>query len=538
MWNVMDRLTDQVKHGPGLDSALEIWRRRKWVALLAFSAVFAGVVSVTLSLPDLYGASATVLVEGQQVSEAFVRPSVTSELETRIQTIHQEIMSRGRLTDVIARLGLYPDLTGHVPIDAVVERMRRDIKLDRTHVQQSYGRIGTIAFTLSYSGSDPGTVAQVVNTLAAFYVEENTKSRERQAARTAEFLKEQLAGVKHELDEKEQRASDFRLRHTGELPQQLEANLAALERFNTQLRLNVEYQIRGIERRDRLEEQLEEQVAEAGLGVRAAPPPGDTLAGELAKRRQQLAEMRRKFSDQHPDVIDVKAELDALEQQVPQQARAGNEEPAKTPAPADPAVRLRRILSQVDAELKGLKEQEEFLRQAVAGYEARLENAPKRHQEFQELSSDYDSTKQRYETLLKRYEEAQLAESLEQHQDVEQFRVLDPAIPPKAPMAPDRQRLLLMGLMLSLAFAFGAVMAAEKLDTSFHTVDDLRAFVDLPILATIRLIRTQTNVHRQQRRLALVTVLVMLGLAIIVLGAHYFATGNLLPPKMAAAANL
>src|SRR5688500_16359797 len=84
------------------DVAAAIWRRRKWLGIAVSSAGIAAASSFAVSLPDVYTAAATVLVERQQVSEAFVRPSVTAELETRIQTIHQQIMSRARLTDVIA----------------------------------------------------------------------------------------------------------------------------------------------------------------------------------------------------------------------------------------------------------------------------------------------------------------------------------------------------------------------------------------------------------------------------------------------------
>src|SRR4029450_6135924 len=101
----------------GFDFVLDVWQRRKWLALIAFSAGFAGIASLALSLPDIHRASATVMVERQQVSETFVRPTVTSELETRIQTIHKQVMSRARLTELITRLGLYPQLHGRVPPD-------------------------------------------------------------------------------------------------------------------------------------------------------------------------------------------------------------------------------------------------------------------------------------------------------------------------------------------------------------------------------------------------------------------------------------
>jgi succinoglycan biosynthesis transport protein ExoP len=212
----------------GFELGLAIWRRRKWLAVVAFATVLAVTVSLARALPDLYRAKATVLIERQQVSEAFVRPSVTAELETRIQTIRQEIMSRTRVIDLIARFNLYPDLRDRRPVDEIVDRMRKDIQLNPIAVDQLSGRAVTIAFTVSYLGRDPQIVADVANTLAAMYVEENTTVRGRQATRTAEFLGAQLTAIKQEMDAQERLADDFKLRHIGELPQQMEANLASL----------------------------------------------------------------------------------------------------------------------------------------------------------------------------------------------------------------------------------------------------------------------------------------------------------------------
>src|SRR5687768_3717496 len=153
------------------DVVLDVWRRRKWIGIAAFVIVLAGAITAAVSLPNLYRATTTVLVERPQVSEAFVRQSVTADLEMRIQTIHRQVMSRERLSEVIQRLGLYRDLWGVEPMNELVERLRREAQLGLQAVEQSTGRTETIAFTLSYSGRDPETVATLVNTLAAFYVE-------------------------------------------------------------------------------------------------------------------------------------------------------------------------------------------------------------------------------------------------------------------------------------------------------------------------------------------------------------------------------
>ncbi len=511
---------DEARKGPGFDAARAVWSRRKWLAILVFAAPFSAAVSLVAFLPNIYQSTATVLVERQQVPETFVSPTVTSALETRLHTISQEILSRSRLEELITRFGLYPDLRKRISPELVIERMRSDIRLELRGVEQR-GRGGaTIAFTISYRGSDPQTVSLVTNTLASSYIEGNLKVRERQATGTAQFLKVQLEETKKRLDEQEHRVSEFKKRHMGGLPQQMEANLATLERLNAQLRLNSDNQTRTMERRDALTKRLAEADSFSSVG---GP---DATAARIARLNQELTQLRTLFSDKYPDVIRVKAEIAALERQLAGTKPDGSPEPEPS-ASADPAVlRLKQTLSEVEAEIKVLKGEEKGLRAAVATYQQRVENSPQREQEFQELSRDYETTKELYRSLLKRYEEAQIAESMEQRQKGEQFRILDPAIPSKEPAAPKHFQLILMGLMLSLGLAAGAVVLAEQLDTSFHSVDDLRGFTTMPVLVSIPRIVTEADGRRRRWRIRLAAVLAILSLTLIVGTSYFVARGN------------
>jgi succinoglycan biosynthesis transport protein ExoP len=521
----------QVESSPGLgpDVVIDVWRRRKWIGIVVFIIVLAGAITTVVSLPNLYRASATVLIERPRVSEAFVRQSVTAELETRIQTIHREVMSRRRLTDVINRLHLYADLRDDVPIDALAERLRREAQLSMQGVEQSTGRTETIAFTLSYSGKDPQTVAQVANTLAGFYVEGNTQNRERQATETAEFLEKRLNDVKRELDEQARRNNEVKLRHTNEL-HQVEVSLTALERLNTQLRLNNESQLRALDRRERFEQQL--AVAESTATV---APPSDTKAALLLKRKEELTQLRTQYSDQYPEVIRVKAEIAALEAEAGAATNGTNGHTNGTnghtstngAASGNPALRFaKQGLESVEGELRSLKQEEASLRSMIAGYEARVDHSPQRQQELQQPSRDYDAVNERYQALVKQAEEARLAENLERGQNTEQFRILDAAIPPIHPAAPNRVWLLIMGFVAAVALGFGAIVAAEKFDTTFHTIDDLQAFTNLPTLARIRLISTPARARRERIRFALVAAAAVVALLVVVAGAYYVAGGN------------
>ena len=508
----------QVRTGQesGLQMALEVWKRRKWLAILVFAGILVPVLCFARFLPDLYRATATVLVEQQPAAESYGPAGAGVDVGTRLHIISQEVLSRVRLLDLVERFGLYPELSRKVTPDDIVQRMRRDIDLEPKGVEQSWGQRATIAFALSFEGRDPQKVALVTNALASFYVDENLKLRERQASRTAEFLKAQMEEIKQKLQAEEARVSEFKLRHSGELPQQMEANLATLERLNAQLHLNSENQIRAIERREKL---LKPPGGAGALRIEGDEGPAE----RLARLKRELLDLRTRYSDKYPDVVRLEKEIAALRGLLgvpgegPASGTAGGEAPE---ASLDP---LQIQVRKADGEIEALRAEERRLRQMVAQYEQRVESAPRRQQEFQELSRDYQTTKDLYDSLLKRYEESLLARSLEHGQKAEEFRILDPALPPKDPHGPNRIWLALMGLLLSFGSAAGAMALAEQLDTSFHSVDALRAFTRVPVLASIPLIVTRAEARGRLLKFSAATLSVALLLTALCWASYYAA---------------
>lgn len=496
-------MQNQAHNGTTFELAWALWRRRKWLAIVVSATVFSAMASLVMALPDLYRASATVLVEQEEVSEEFVRSSVADALESRLHAVGERILSRARLQELIERFDLYPDLRKRASPESVIERMRHDIHLEREEVRQQWGRGATVEFTLSYQGWEPQTAAEVTNTLASLHVEENEKIRKRQAVATKEFLGERLEEVEQKLHEQEQKISEFKNRHIGELPEQQEANLAALERFNAQLRINNEDQRRARERREELVEKLRTGSESEG---------SNGLAGRVAELKEEMAQLRTRFSDKYPDVVQLKAEIAALERQQESDGAAGSG-------------RVEGNLAEVESRIEELKEEEARLREAIAKYERRIERVPKLERELETLTRDYEIIKERHSSLLERYQDAEVAEALEQQQG-QQFRILDSAIPPSAPAEPNRLRLMLMGLMLSLAIAAGIVVLAEQIDTSFHSVQELRAFTNVPILAAIPRIVTTADVWRRRLRHSAMILSIVFGLALLVWASYHFGRGN------------
>ena len=101
------------------------------------------------------------------------------------------------------------------------------------------------------------------------------------------------------------------------------------------------------------------------------------------------------------------------------------------------------------------------------------------------ISRDHNAAQEIYNSLLTRYGEAQISESMETDKSGERFRIMEAAIPPADPSAPNRMRLLMMGFILALVLAFIAVLAVEQFDTTFHNVDEVRQFTRIPVLGSI-----------------------------------------------------
>jgi polysaccharide chain length determinant protein (PEP-CTERM system associated) len=508
-------MDNEAASGSPFETARSIWERRKWPAIAVFAAAFSAAISLVIFLPNIYQGTATVLVQREQISEAFVKSAVTAEIQTRLQTISEQILSRARLKELINLFNLYPNERQQLQMEEVVDKMKRDIRLEVKNVEETSGHRAPVAFTLSYRGRDPQTTATVTNTLASFFVEANWKDRGRQATETAGFFKVQLDELKKRLEEQESRLGEYKGRFPDEFSQR--SSLASMEQLNSQLRLNMDRLGRAMERRENIVKQLGDALPNGYGGAPGSKPE------RLKKLKDELRDLGTQYTDAYPDVARLKSEIAALERE----PEATPDGAAKVNAEKDPAVKtLRQSLKETDGEINGLKSEEKRLQQATSVYQRKLESVPKEGKQATELMRDYETTKELYASLLKRYADAQYAENLEASQKGERFTILDSAVPPRSPAAPNRLLLSLIGLVLSLGLGAVAMVLAEQADTTFHSVNDLRAFTKIPVLVSIPSIVTPADVEKRRQRMGLATVAAMAGLVLIVALSYFIAHGN------------
>ena len=162
----------------------------------------------------------------------------------------------------------------------------------------------------------------------------------------------------------------------------------------------------------------------------------------------------------------------------------------------------------------------------MEAYQSRVERSPQVEQEIKQRSRDSGTMVELYYSLLKQYEDARLAEDVDHRPAGERFRILDSALPPTSPAAPNRSQLLVLGVVLALALASASILLVDQLDSSFHSVDDLKAFTGVPVLTAIPPIVTSRDAMRRRWRVGLAVAGTVCLLLLTVIATRHLAGGN------------
>jgi polysaccharide chain length determinant protein (PEP-CTERM system associated) len=499
--------------------------RRKWFIIFPLAISIVASFVFYKYLPKIYRADTLILVQPHIVPESYVRPTITTSIADRLNTVSQEILRRTTLEKVIHNLNLYPDLRKKASIEEVIEIMRKSIGVN-LQTEGLRGR-GQNTFTISYEGEEPQTVMDVVNQLATTFIEENIKTREQQAESTSIFLSKELSDIENQLIRKEAEIKNFRERNMGKLPQQLDANLRILERLQQQL-ATIHTSIKAAEDRSLI---FQNQIGQLKKPVpsqisrtvpREQTPPGeenilperapeDPIITQWNLLKRDLNAARSKYTENHPDVIDLKRKISNLEPAVKevmekqkaihearqkeirtrQERAAQGRIPLEVIEPTDPAT--ERLVAQYHEqytaallEAERLRGEEKKLKEEILTYQGRIEDTPKLEQELTLLNRDYDLLKSTYQSLKDKRIQSQMAETFEKkHVIGGQFKILDPAVYPEKPVRPDPNRILMIGAIIGLVAGLGLAWFRESLDESFHSEEELEADLGLPILANL-----------------------------------------------------
>ena len=490
-------------------------RRRHMQFLVPLFFGWVAVWGASWLLPPRYKSSTLILVEQPTMPKDYVIPNVSDNLQDRLQSISQQILSRTRLLSIIVQLNLYNDHHARLSQEEKVWQMRKDIDIElvREPMQNQI-----TAFNIYYSARDPRIAQDVTGKLSKLFIDANLEARQQQSEGTTKFLEGQLEGARGSLADQEAKIRAFKGAHIGELPTQQASNLQILsglqaELVNEQDALNTARQQR-VYLQTLIDQYKTFQGTTKADGTSASLPVIDQ---QLEKLRTQLADLSSRYTDNYPDVRKLRNQIATAEKlrddllvnlKSKGSGRSQGDGTAATQEVVDPSqnpamLQLQGQLQANESEIKNREQDVASLKVKINDYQDRLNQEPVREQEMADLTRGYDQSKASYDELLKKKNESQMATSMELLQQGERFSVLDP---PSLPLKPDfPNRIKFCGIALGIGLALGTLVAGgrEFMDDRMHSDREIKHVLPIALIAEIPEIVSAADQRNSRRRLIL-----------------------------------
>jgi protein tyrosine kinase modulator len=512
----MNSMVDELDENSGAGFDLQHWLgvagRRHMQFLIPLFVGWAVVWAASWVMAPRYQSTTLILVEQPTMPKDYVTPNVNDDLQDRMQSITQQILSRTRLLHIIDQSNLYVDPHSQPSPDQKVDRMRKDIDIEL--VKDARNQI--TAFNVSYSSPDPHVAQQVTSELTNLFINENLEVRQQQSEDTTKFLESQLEAARKTLSDQEDKIRQFKAQHPGELPAQVGSNLQILAGLQTQLQTEEDALNTAKQQRVYLETLMTQYRSLQGAPKASG---GTALVGlpaideELDKLKAQLADLSSHYTDRHPDVRKLKqqiaetektrdrivADLKAKAAAPAEDAGTSTADPSTMADPTSPMVQLQGQMQSNRAEIANRERAVADLKTKVVDYQARLNQEPVREQQLSDLTRGYEQSKANYDDLLKKKNESAMATSMELLQQGERFRIIDPPSLPVKPEFPNR--LKFCGIGLGIGLALGAVVAGafEMMDDRIYDEKELQKLLPVAVISEIPVVGAFIDQRRERR---------------------------------------
>jgi polysaccharide chain length determinant protein (PEP-CTERM system associated) len=461
--------------------------RRRWVLITVLTVVGAPLAyGVARLLPNRYKSQTLVLIEPPTVPTDFVKPVITTEINARLASMQEEILSRTRLEPIIHQYGLYAADVNRVPPDALVARLQKDIEITPIQPMAETRAQELPGFHIIVTLDNPQTAQEVCSAVTHMFIEESIRLRQQRSEDTTQFIAQTLVDAKAKLDEQDTKLAAFKSRYIGSLPDEEQGNLNLLMGLTSQLDAATQALARAQQDKSFEESMLAQQVG-AWQAAQSGTNP-ETVDMQLTALQTQLANLQARYTDDYPDVVKTKNAIAALQKKVADSDPPKPSSDGKVSKSMSEPTQIAQLRAEIHTteQVIGEKTKEQAkIQQEIRVYQDRVQSSPAVEQQYKELTRDYQTALDFYNELLKKRDQSAMATDLERQQEGEQFKILDPANLPDQPSFPNRPAFTLGGLAGGLALGIGIAFILESRDTSFRTERDVEFSLKLPVLAMI-----------------------------------------------------
>jgi len=432
---------------------------------LIISALF--VLFAYLKSPE-YEASSSVMVEDNVITNLMEGITVQPTLDDKLRNISAAMTSRSLITDVMEKMGLDKGLNDQQAIDRIVDYIRRNMEIkiggDKRRVS---------IFTVSFRDHDPRVARDMVNTIINTYIARNFMEQTDEASGASKFLSTQIDEFRKKIGAIEGKIMEYRKSHG--IYSSIDEKLILEDIKAIQKKIDdIEIEKMELEgKQSYIEKQLEQNTASATKTMTRRS--GATMEDRLIALQKELNELLTKYTEKYPEVIRVKSEMEILEEQI--KAGGGHDESseqARVNISGSLNQELNDNLAKIEYDIAGLTAKQESYRQLISSKKNELKNVPEEKKRLADMEQERDSYKNIYERLVQRMSQSEVTTSMETGREDMNFKVVDPAVLPAAPVSPKKLKLILLGILAGLAGGIGIVIAIDELDGTYKSYETLK----------------------------------------------------------------
>lgn len=469
-----------------LDYVKGIWIKKRYILIVSWLVCPIGFAYV-LMLPDTYSSSARVHVDTRSMLAPLLRGLVINPNQAQeVSLIAKTLKSRDNLERIARETDLDLKAIGPGAFDELIRELERDIKIS------SGGRSNI--YNISYRNEQPSVARNVVQETLNLLIEGSLGQNRVQSDSAYQFLQQQIDEYERRLTEAEMRVADFKRKYSDILPEtgsyysrlkSAESNLAMTRRTMQELT----EQIASLRNNIKLM-----QNVESGEGF-PIPTRYDSRIDSLEKK---LDELKLRFTDEYPDVIETKNLLARLSELREKEVKSYNDSIANASAmSADNPLSIN--IGQLESQLASLKVREADYESQIAELQAKIDFVPQLELEQKALNRDYGIIKGKYTQLLQRQDAAELGKKADISDDDLKFRVISPPVLPRQPSGPNRILLYTATIFIGFAAGLGLAFLVSQFSPVLMRAEQLSFLVSLPIYGTVTDLDF-TAVKKKQRK--------------------------------------
>ncbi len=480
----MQEIIEQV-----LDYLKGMWIKRRYIMISTW--IICPIAWLFIAqLDDVYESEARVYADTQSILGPLLKGlTVETNPDYQIQLMVKTLLSRPNLERITRMTDLDVQTNTPQEYEELIERLRKDIIIKKTG-----GRRENI-FTITFDDKEPEMARDVVQSALTVFIE-NTLGENRSDSDSAQkFLNTQIKDYENRLLAAESRLTDFKQKYSDVLPNQYGGYYQKLT--------NTKEQLKGIEL-GLLETKTQLESAKKQLSSRVKAPSekqstikdSNTIQtvfdDRITELETTLDSLQLKYTDKHPDVIEVQKRLAHLQKQrsaeIDKYLNASSDDSAAgvqtfSQNPVMQEVQIQ--VNQLENQVASFEVRAENYRQQVKELESKIHILPEIEAELVALNRGYEITKSKYEDLLNRKETAQLAKQADETTNKIQFRVIDPPRAPSQPAGPKRILFIFAATIFGIGVGVGLSLLTSQINPVVTSGAQVTKETGIPVFGVI-----------------------------------------------------